>query len=273
MGAVYRERRAARLPATIWFAGASGLEAGPMVRRILPDGCVDVIWSSDGRLIVAGPDTVAKLAHWVPGVRHVGVRFDPGHAPAHLGVDAGELRDARPQLADLWGGGPARRLTHRLAASGERAAQALEDALAARPRHRELADPLVPAIVAAIGGRSSMAGVAAATGLSERQLLRRSRRAFGYGPKTLARILRLQDALRAARDGGDLATVALEAGYTDQAHLARDTRALTGVTLTDLLRPSGGGQDTAAGGVGTSAAAASAANRSTWLPSGSRTVA
>ncbi|WP_235948219.1 DUF6597 domain-containing transcriptional factor [Candidatus Frankia alpina] len=117
---MYWERPASRLPATLWSAaGPSGpatdldpAGAGPprrhppagepspfgqatQIHRILPDGCIDIIWSSDGRLIVAGPDTVAKLARWAPGVRHIGLRFDPGRGPARLGVPAAELRDRR----------------------------------------------------------------------------------------------------------------------------------------------------------------------------------
>ena len=50
----------------------------------------------------------------------------------------------------------------------------------------------------------------------------------------LARILRLQSALARVRAGDSYATVAIERGYSDQAHLARDVRALTGTTLTEL---------------------------------------
>ncbi|MCM3924019.1 helix-turn-helix transcriptional regulator [Frankia sp. AiPs1] len=320
---MYRERPTTRLPATLWSArGPSGpagdldrADASPLrrlstgdpapdkraaqVHRILPDGCIDIIWSSDGRLIVAGPDTVATLASWAPGVRHVGLRFDPGRGPARLGVPAAELRDRRPELADLWGGGPARRLAERLAEADD-PALVLETCVAARPRHPELGDPLVAAIVAGIRAGSPVADVARAAALSQRQLLRRCRQLFGYGPKTLARILRLQEALRSARTGQRLAVVAADAGYADQAHLAREVRALTGVALTSLLapaRPSGPapagpaeppgaprlpgpelpglpGEDRPAGIPGQGVATAgSGANRSTWLPSGSRTVA
>lgn len=258
--AVYREQPTARLPATLWSAaspsgpapvpdrtGAGQLRrqsptddtahpgSAPQVHRVLPDGCIDIIFSSDGRLIVAGPDTVAKLACWAPGVRHVGLRFDPGHGPARLGVAAAELRDRRPELADLWGAGPARRLAERLAEAGD-PAQVLEASLADRPRHPGLGDPLVPAIVAGIRNGVAVTDVARLTALSERQLLRRCRQVFGYGPKTLARILRMQEALRAARTGRRLAAVAADAGYADQAHLAREVRGLTGVALTSLLR-------------------------------------
>jgi AraC-like DNA-binding protein len=77
--------------------------------------------------------------------------------------------------------------------------------------------------------------VADALGVSERQLHRRCLAHFGYGPKTVQRVLRFQDAVALARLDRPLARVAAEAGYADQAHLARDVKALAGVTLTDLL--------------------------------------
>ena len=69
-------------------------------------------------------------------------------------------------------------------------------------------------------------------GLGARQLHRRSLDAFGYGPKTLARVLRLQRALAFVRAGTPYAQAALAAGCADQAHLARETRELAGLTLT-----------------------------------------
>jgi AraC-like DNA-binding protein len=82
-----------------------------------------------------------------------------------------------------------------------------------------------------------VAAAAARSGLGERQLRRRCEAAFGYGPKTLARVLRLQRALELARRGVPFASVAAEAGYADQPHLAREVRALTGLPLGELVGP------------------------------------
>ncbi len=71
-------------------------------------------------------------------------------------------------------------------------------------------------------------------------------------------------ALDSARAGRPYAEVAAETGYADQAHLAREVKALAGVPLGALL---GGAQ--AAGGQ----SAGRAAKRSTALPSGSWTMA
>lgn len=237
--------------AVVWTRTAG---AGP--QRVLPDGCTDVIWSdagSDGgaagALFVAGPDTRAHLAQGPPGTRWIGLRFAPGTGPAVLGVPAYELRDQRVPLAALWPGAEVRRLAERLAEEAARSAvpgrggggrlggagRALEAVALERLRRAEPPDPAVGAVLAGLSRGRSVAEVAAAVGLGQRQLHRRSLAAFGYGPKTLARVLRLNRALDEARAGTAFAEVAALAGYADQAHLAREVKALTGVPLGRLL--------------------------------------
>ncbi|HZB51734.1 MAG TPA: helix-turn-helix domain-containing protein, partial [Mycobacteriales bacterium] len=82
-----------------------------------------------------------------------------------------------------------------------------------------------------------VAALAARAGLSERQLHRRCLAAFGYGAKTLDRVLRLQRFLALGRTSptAGMAELAIEAGYADQAHLGHDCRALAGATPTELL--------------------------------------
>ncbi|MGP3638656.1 helix-turn-helix domain-containing protein, partial [Streptomyces sp. 24-1644] len=119
----------------------------------------------------------------------------------------------------------------------------------------------------------TVADTARAAGLGARQLHRRSLAAFGYGPKTLARVLRLQRALGLVRSGMPYADAAYAAGCTDQAHLAREMRDLAGTTLSDYLRDTGdvGTGDRDAGGLNTGYEAL--AKRDTALPSGSSTTA
>jgi AraC-like DNA-binding protein len=81
--------------------------------------------------------------------------------------------------------------------------------------------------------------VAAEVGLSERQFRRRSQAAVGYGPKTLQRVLRFHRFVRqldAAVTPPDLAALAAQAGYADQAHLTRECSALSGFTPAALAR-------------------------------------
>jgi AraC-like DNA-binding protein len=81
-----------------------------------------------------------------------------------------------------------------------------------------------------------VAAMAERAGLSARQLHRRCLPLFGYGPRRLARVLRLGRALEAARKGTPLAQVAAGCGYADQAHLSREMRALAGATPAGLLQ-------------------------------------
>ncbi|MFF3492580.1 helix-turn-helix domain-containing protein [Streptomyces sp. NPDC002795] len=226
------EERAARVPgATVWTRTVA--RGGGAAAPVLPDGCMDLIWS-EGRLFVAGPDTRAHPTGSGEGRRFAGIRFAPGTAPGYLGVPAHELRDTRAELADLWNGGEVRRLTERLDASADPATDL--EALAARLAHvAGPPDPLLTHVARALDAGRSVTAVADETGLGARTLHRRSLAAFGYGPKTLARVLRLQRALALARADVPFAEAAARAGYTDQAHLARDVRDLTGTTLGELV--------------------------------------
>ena len=103
------------------------------------------------------------------------------------------------------------------------------------------ADPIVSATAAAAAKESPstngiVRGLTDEFGWSERTLRRRCRQAFGYGPKTLERILRFQRFLRFLSNGrAPLAVLALEAGYADQAHLAREARRLSGQSPSALM--------------------------------------
>lgn len=216
----------------------------PYVQRVVPDGCVDVILIGNG-LRVAGPDTRAMPQRLVPSEPVTGVRFRPGQAPGVLGMPMEALRDLRVPLAELWGA-DAERIAERVGAAvadetgsepGYGAARVLEELVLGRTA--EAPDPAAAATGRALcpyGEWPRVARVAADLGLSERQLRRRCLAAFGYGPKTLQRVIRFQRALRAARTpGADLAEVAYRSGYADQAHLSREVRALGGAPLTSLI--------------------------------------
>lgn len=77
------------------------------------------------------------------------------------------------------------------------------------------------------GGRPIYA-IAAEIGWSRRHLAQVFADEIGLSPKTIARIARYERAGRLIREGGDLAGVAAESGYVDQAHLGRDWVAITG---------------------------------------------
>ena len=242
----YSERTSAVAGATVWTRVADGSSSW-----ILPDGCIDVLWN--GReLTVAGPDTTAHRAKAPKGTRYTALRFASGVAPIVLGVAADGLRDQRPGLADVIGADEADRLAESLLATDHPRSE-LERWAGRRLACAGGRDHTMGRVAALIGEGRAVAEVAEEVGFSERQLNRRSLASFGYGPKVLARVLRLQRALSSARGGTSLVQAAFAAGYADQAHFAHEVRALAGQSASQLV--------------------GSAANRSTPLPSGSRNVA
>ncbi|GAB3474806.1 helix-turn-helix domain-containing protein [Amycolatopsis cihanbeyliensis] len=196
--------------------------AGEGTKPIVPDGCLDLIVAAD-RVFVAGPDTGPWRSAPGTGALH-GVRFRPGHAPRVLNVAADELRDQRVTLPDLWGrhgAGITDLLLSRPAALGDVVAEHLTERL----------DPGLDLLVARLTtGVPRVSAALSDLETGERQLRRRFTLAVGYGPATYLRVARLQRAVAAAPTASDLSSLALAAGYADQAHLSRDCRELTGRT-------------------------------------------
>ncbi|MFI5508411.1 helix-turn-helix domain-containing protein [Mycobacterium sp. NPDC051804] len=85
-------------------------------------------------------------------------------------------------------------------------------------------------------GAVSISSLAAELGWSHRRLIARYRDAIGLPPKLVSRIVRFEQltALVAARPAIDWAGAAVECGFFDQAHLAREVRELADLTPTEL---------------------------------------
>ncbi|QID36249.1 helix-turn-helix transcriptional regulator [Streptomyces albus] len=240
LGPMYEERASRVRGAVAWTRAA----APPgTTGRVLPDGCMDLLlWN--GELVVAGPDTRAHLAVERRGLPVYGLRLPPGAGPEVFGAPAWQLRDQRVPLDALWPAAAVRTLGERMGERIDRAADPLaelESAAAVRLAGRygtaggRRDAALLETVVARLRGGAGVAPTARYVNLSERQLYRRCRDAFGYGPKTLARVLRMQRALRMAASGVPLAETALRTGYADQAHLSREVRALAGVPPAELV--------------------------------------
>jgi AraC-like DNA-binding protein len=224
----------------VWSLTVTGADG---TGRVLPDGCMDIV-AMGGRLLVAGPDTgpvpVARRA----GETVIGVRFHPGAGQAVLGPRASELRDSRVPLEAVWDR-DGRELAERVAAASPTDGLALLQArlLARLGAAREpRPDPLVAAAVHLLEGHAVLPGrvgeLGDTLGLSERQLRRRFHTAVGYGPKTLARVLRFQRLLGLLDRAGSrpsLALAAADAGYADQAHMTTECARLAGLSPTALL--------------------------------------
>lgn len=111
----------------------------------------------------------------------------------------------------------------------------LDRILAARPRDGV---DWVAGLVARTGGRVPIEHLADRAGLSARQLQRRFLADVGTAPKQYARLHRFSSLLEARRRAPTRpwADLALDHGFSDQAHLIRETRSLAGVTPEALIQ-------------------------------------
>jgi AraC-like DNA-binding protein len=221
--------------ACVWAQVTTAMPGRPGL--VLPDACSDLIWEPGRGAYIAGPDTGPMPAELPADAVVVGVRFRPSAGGPALGLPLSELLDQRVDLADLK---PAAARTMPGSLSPEVAAdRAL--ALVASLVAEGPPDPAVTRAARLLRDPAVRAEeVAAGIGLSPRQLRRRCQAAVGYGPKTLQRVLRFRrflsqvDATSSARL--DLAAMAADAGYADQAHLTRECAELSGLTPAALVR-------------------------------------
>jgi AraC-like DNA-binding protein len=211
---------------------------------LVPDGCVDVLWISNGTAFLCGPETTGWTFALPAGTEAVGVRFRPGRAASALGLDAVDLRDRQVRLDDVVGSREQRLLIDEVGAAdpGLPRVRVLESYARGWLAAGGESDPVADQVARLLGrdGTTSVSTLVRTTELSERQLHRRCVRAFAYGPATLRRILRLQRFLRLARHPSapaSLAVLSALAGYADQQHLARDCRAIARTTPSALVRP------------------------------------
>lgn len=236
---------ALRAAVDVFWARPSVGQLHATPHRILPDGCMDLVWRcaqgpdgiiGAGTLLVSGTDLSPRPFTVEPGVAFAGVRFQPGEARRMLGVDAKCLIDAGtvPATFSVRLAALERRLRdcRSLPALIERLARELE-VLARETSHLRPPQRVRTAIglLRASDDDPRVAAVAAMVGMTTRTLHREIVAWTGLPPKVLARIFRFQAALRRVRAGGEgLAGVATAIGYADQAHMAREFRALAGAS-------------------------------------------
>lgn len=198
----------------------------PYEQQVVPQPRIHIA-AEDGRLLVHGinRDPFLRTLH---GDHHVlGSAFHPGGFRPMLGSPVGALSGRVVPAGDLFG------LDDRPTARAildtkdtEVMRRAFEDYLDARiPQPDPTADD-VTALVAYAERTPSLTradALAAHAGMSLRTLQRLFTEYVGIGPKWVIQRFRLFDASQAAHEGAvvDWADLAVELGFSDQAHLTR----------------------------------------------------
>ncbi|MFT3914754.1 MAG: helix-turn-helix domain-containing protein [Anaeromyxobacteraceae bacterium] len=205
----------------------------PVVHVVVEGGAASVVGVSRGR-----HEAALEGRGWV-----LGTKFLPGAFRPLLGAPVSSLTGRRVPLADVLG---ARRagayLRAVLAGRDGRARMAAargfwEEALPPPAGDLELLGRILDAAATDRAVRR-VEDLVERFGLSRRELQRWFRDVVGIGPKWAIARYRLHEALLALEAGapGGLGRLAHDLGYADQAHFARDFRALVGMPPSEYLR-------------------------------------
>jgi AraC-like DNA-binding protein len=204
--------------------------------RILPDGCVDILFSTLNRepvsLTVVGLMTTPLQCDLEAGRSFFGVRFRPGMAAAFM-REAALLKDKVEPLETIWGGA-ARSISERLAESSS--TQEMAHAMEAILRPVEAPDLAQLALWRLSASSVPLGQLTSDAGLSLRHFRRACVERAGVSPKHLRRILRFRKAVEkirsAAANGAQpsWAQLAIACGYYDQAHFIKEFQEFAGST-------------------------------------------
>lgn len=224
--------------------------------RVLPDGCMDAIFDLSGGLAPLG---VARAANprptaFITGVSSTpevialpkspliaGIRFKPGGAVPFLDIPASEIAEKSvdldsvlPNFSQL-----AISLTGDAETPGEMA-QIMDRLLLERLHLLPDTDNMTAFAVSAMTRNNNYQRVDALVqdmGISQKKLERAVKHHAGMTPKRLGRTTRFVSAIRSlhAAPCRPLADLALDLGFTDQAHFNRDFKSMAGLTPTRWL--------------------------------------
>jgi AraC-like DNA-binding protein len=213
-----------------WMLRCNGGMVPPRRHRVVPDGCIDLIFmrrspTEDYRASVVGTMTRPIEEKLASHVDYIGIRFNPGGFRRFFRTPPRELTDRIVSLDDLSSqSGIAERL-----ADGRgliACLESLEDELVRRfrPEERDLLPADILETISACHGNVSMTQLGRMTGWSTRHLRRTFHESIGVGPKTFCRIIRFMSAFRILRRNPrpSFLDVALDAGYYDQAHFIHE---------------------------------------------------
>jgi AraC-like DNA-binding protein len=226
-------------------------EDNPERQRIVPDGCMEMIihcgdlyrqFKDDGNSFIQPRSFVfgqlTQPLEIVPtGVTEImAVRFHPDGFIPFCTMPIAAMENRPVSLTELYEQ-EGDTLAHTVIAAStfQNRIAILEDFLVQRLKDTKTIDTITAASVDALltlKGQLSVDQMAEQQTISRRQLERRFATTVGLSPKQLSKIIRLQHTLKnmEKNPSNNLASLAVENGYFDQAHFIKDFREFTGMT-------------------------------------------
>jgi AraC-like DNA-binding protein len=214
------------------------------LNRVLPDGCLDVIFDladnpdadqpAGERAYVVGAMLEAEVFRHAGAMDMVGVRFAPGAAPLFLRTPAHELTATVATASAIWSDAPDVLAQLRETPALSDRLRLLDEYLLARLDAQDKAGLALRGMNAIERSRGliSLTALRAELATGERTLQRRFEDWVGLTPKQALRIARFRHALSLlfAKPRHTLARIAAICGYSDQAHLTNEFQALARIT-------------------------------------------
>lgn len=215
----------------------------PMLHRILPDGCTDIIFNKGNTIyrpngsIALGSDesyiigTMTTFTETMQSSENtvVGIRFKPGGISAFYQLALHEMTDMAIPYRDE----ALRSLVYRSADLRNDLNGYFLEKLPRKPI--EIAAVL--AEISCKNGQVRVAELIRKHAMSERKLERLFKRHTGVSMKAMTRLMRFRHALKLIQDNASeqrLSEIAYITGYYDQAHLSNEIKTYTGVAPSEL---------------------------------------
>jgi AraC-like DNA-binding protein len=213
----------------------------PHVQSTLPFPCVNIVAADDGTL-VHGPVTRRYERRLTDAGRGIGTRITAGWFPGVAGMPVWPLTDGALPLREVFGPAGEELVRALAGAPIEEHIATIEAFLRER---RPQPDPEAERAAAIVRymlqapPTTRVSEVADRSGLSPRALQRLFRHYVGLTPKTVLQRSRMQEAAERVAEGEPHgAALALDLGYSDQAHFINDFRASVGRSPSRYARSS-----------------------------------
>ncbi len=238
-----------------WVFEIDGIDGTPYIYRSMADGCAELVFHYRGPFSeLLGNETLhSPLAHMhAQTAQHrrfvthenfsiFGVYIYPYALPQLFGFAAATLSNEMPDFGALLGPEGEVLTAQMLTANTESDRVAtLSRFLIGRlekGKPGNLAAKMTVKEMLQRNGQASVTALAATSGISTRQLERQFQDYAGFSPKTFARILRFQSALkRYGHQNESLTAIALDCGYYDQAHFIHDFEQFSGYVPSDYFK-------------------------------------
>ena len=234
----------------------TGADENPATRiRVLPDGCMDIIFDFIGSIRFTEPPQDTNYTSFMVGIHEasmveflpatpkmLGIRFRPGAVTSLLGFSAPEFSESHVNLDSIlpdfsrlvFSYAGAMNTPRKMVAVVERL---LLERLGSLPDSHSLTRQVVTNLWKS-RAHHSINRLADAMGIHQRKLERTLRAHTGLTPKQLGRTMRFVSATRSlhANPHQSLASLALDLGYTDQPHFTREFKRMAGLSPTRWLK-------------------------------------